>query len=192
MAHCAPSRAKELPRSGKRERASGLMARPVWSQRRQARYGAKTIIQSYQYSGCSAEEASCEHVSLAGGDDCFLFTAYRRLRACLHRGRPNYWPGRSRGLFECHAGRHRARRTVDPREVSPVEHSTRTPGSHLPALPHPRMMSAAFSPIIMATALVLPLMISGMMLASATRRLATPFTFRSLSTTSPIRQVQHK
>ncbi len=44
------------------------MARPVWSQRRKARYGAKTFIQSHQYSGCSAEETSCEHVGLAVED----------------------------------------------------------------------------------------------------------------------------
>ncbi len=120
-AHRALSRAKEFPRSGKRERASGLMARPVWSQRRQARYGGKTILQSYQYSGCSAEEPSREHVGLSGGDDCFLFTAHRRFRACLHRGRPNYWPGHSRGLFECHAGRYWVLRAVTL-EISRAAH----------------------------------------------------------------------
>ncbi len=92
--------------------ASGLMPRPVWSQRRKARYGAKTFIQSHQYSGRNAEEMSCEHVGLAPGVICFLFTAHRRFRACLHRGRPNYWPGHGRGLIECHAGRQRVRRTL--------------------------------------------------------------------------------
>ena len=46
------------------------------------------------------------------------------------------------------------------------------------------MRSAAFSPIMMAGALVFALTMLGMMLASATRRPLMPFTFRVGSTTA--------
>jgi hypothetical protein len=52
------------------------------------------------------------------------------------------------------------------------------------------IISAAFSPIMIDGAFVLPLMIFGMTLASATRRFRTPITRSAGSTTLPIRQVQ--
>ena len=51
------------------------------------------------------------------------------------------------------------------------------------------IISAAFSPIMMHAALVLPLMMFGITLASATRRFFTPISRRRGSTTLPMRQV---
>ncbi len=74
--------------------------------------GVSGFLQSQQWSGCSAEETSCERVGLAGGVDLFSIHAVSRLRRWLHRGRPNYWPGHGRGLIECHTGWQRVRRAV--------------------------------------------------------------------------------
>jgi hypothetical protein len=51
------------------------------------------------------------------------------------------------------------------------------------------IISAALSPIMIEAALVLPLVIFGITLASATRRSATPITRKRGSTTLPMRQV---
>ncbi len=120
--HPVPSREDTVTRAaGKRELRVGAYAPPRLEPAPQARYGAKTSIQSHLYSGRSADETSCEHVGFVTGLICFLLTAYRRWRACLRRARPNYWPGRGRGLFECHAGWQRVRTAATCLSAMPVD-----------------------------------------------------------------------